>query len=110
LLFDNEVIVRLRLKAFVKLGVIVGVPFLLTFLQPDLGLALTFLPLLAVGFFFGGVPIKGWIPILLAVCVLAGGAWFFLKDYQKQRIGNFFNPEQDLLKSGYHTTRWRTIA
>lgn len=100
-LFENEDDGRLRLPAFIKLGVIVGVPFLLTFLQPDLGLALTFLPLLAVGFFFGGMPIKGWIAILLAVCVLAGGAWFFLKDYQKQRIGNFFNPEQDLLKSGY---------
>jgi rod shape determining protein RodA len=91
----------LTVPAFFKLGVIVGVPFLLTFLQPDLGLALTMLPLLAIGFFFGGMPLKGWIVIVLIVCVLAGGAWFFLKDYQKQRIANFFNPEQDLLKSGY---------
>jgi rod shape determining protein RodA len=100
-LFENEDDGRLRMPAFFKLGVIVGIPFLLTFLQPDLGLALTMLPLLAIGFFFGGMPLKGWIVIVLVVCLLAGAAWFFLKDYQKQRIANFFNPEQDLLKSGY---------
>jgi rod shape determining protein RodA len=100
-LFENEDEVRLRLSAFVKLGVIVGVPFLLVFLQPDLGLALTFLPLLAVGFFFGGMPWKGWVAIALVVLVVAGGGWFFLKDYQKQRISTFFNPDQDQLKAGY---------
>ena len=100
-LFENEDDVRLRLSALIKLGAIVGVPFLLVFLQPDLGLALTFLPLLAVGFFFGGMPLRGWIVILLIVAVAAGGAWFFLKDYQKQRISTFFNPDQDTLKAGY---------
>jgi rod shape determining protein RodA len=100
-LFENEDDVRLRLSAFVKLGAIVGVPFLLVFLQPDLGLALTFLPLLAVGFFFGGMPVKGWVAIALVVLVVGGGAWFFLKDYQKQRISTFFNPDQDQLKAGY---------
>src|SRR5262249_15763579 len=100
-LFENEDEVRLRLPAFVKLGAIVGVPFLLVFLQADLGLALSFLPLLAVGFFFGGMPWKGWVAIILVVVVVAGGGWFFLKDYQKQRISTFFNPDQDQLKAGY---------
>jgi rod shape determining protein RodA len=100
-LFESEDDGRLRLSAFVKIGAIVGIPFLLVFLQPDLGLALTFLPLLAIGLFFGGLPLKGWIAIVLVVAVCAGGAWFFLKDYQKQRISTFFNPDQDVLKSGY---------
>lgn len=100
-LFENEDDARLRLSAFVKLGVIVGVPFLLVFAQPDLGLALTFLPLLLVGFFFGRLPAKGWIAIALAVAVLAGGGWLFLKDYQKQRIETFLNPDRDILKAGY---------
>lgn len=100
-LFENEDDVRLRLSAFVKLGAIVGVPFLLVFLQPDLGLALTFLPLLAVGFFFGGMQARGWIAIVAVVAVLSGGAWLFLKDYQKQRISTFINPNQDVLRSGY---------
>ncbi|MFN2632074.1 MAG: rod shape-determining protein RodA [Thermoanaerobaculia bacterium] len=100
-LFENEDDGRLRLSAFFKLGAIVGIPFLLVFLQPDLGLALTILPLLAVGLFFGGLPLRGWIAIFLVVAVCAGGAWFFLKDYRKQRISTFFNPDQDVLKSGY---------
>ncbi len=100
-LFENEDDGRLRLTAFVKLGAIVGIPFLLVFLQPDLGLALTFLPLLGIGLFFGGLPFKGWVAIVLVVVVCAGGAWFFLKDYQKQRISTFFNPDQDVLKAGY---------
>jgi rod shape determining protein RodA len=100
-LFENEDDARLRLSAFAKLGAIVGVPFLLIFLQPDLGLALTLLPLLGVGFFFGGLPWRGWVAIILVVAVVAGGAWFFLKDYQKQRISTFLNPDQDTLKSGY---------
>lgn len=100
-LFESEDDVRLRLTTFLKLGSIVGVPFLLVFLQPDLGLALTFLALLVVALFFGGLPARGWIAIALIGVVLSGGAWFFLKDYQKQRIGTFWNPEQDILKSGY---------
>ena len=100
-LFENEDDTRLRLSAFAKLAAIVAVPFLLVFLQPDLGLALTFLPILGVGLFFGRLPLKGWIAILVAVLVLSGGAWFFLKDYQKHRISTFFNPGEDLLKTGY---------
>jgi len=100
-LFDNEDDGRLRPAAFAKLGAIVGIPFLLVFLQPDLGLALTFLPLLGVGLYFGGLPWKWWLLMFLVVALLCGAAWFLLKDYQKQRIGTFLNPEQDLLGSGY---------
>jgi rod shape determining protein RodA len=100
-LFENEDDARLRLSTFVKLGAIVGVPFLLVFAQPDLGLALTFLPLLIVGFFFGRLPARGWIAIFIAVAVLAGAGWLFLKDYQKQRIETFLNPDRDVLKTGY---------
>jgi len=100
-LFENEEEGRLRLSTFVKLGAIVGIPFLLTFAQPDLGLALTFLPLLIVGFFFGRLPLKGWIAITIAVAVLACAGWLFLKDYQKQRIQTFLDPDRDVLKAGY---------
>jgi rod shape determining protein RodA len=100
-LFENEDDGRLRPAAFVKLGAIVGIPFLLVFLQPDLGLALTFLPLLGVGLYFGAMPWKWWLVMFLIVVLFCGGAWFLLKDYQKQRIGTFLNPEQDLLGSGY---------
>ena len=34
--------------------------------------------------------------------VLIPMAWFLLKDYQKERIMTFFNPEDDPLGAGYH--------
>jgi rod shape determining protein RodA len=100
-MFENEDDTRLRPSTFVRLAAIVGVPVMLVFLQPDMGLALTFLPLVFVGLFFGGLPAKGWVAIFLAVAVLAGGGWFALKDYQKARIGTFLNPDSDVLGSGY---------
>lgn len=100
-LFENEDETRLKLGTFLRLGAIVGTPFLLVFLQPDVGLASTFLPILIVGLFFGGLPARGWIAILVIFLILAGAGWLLLKDYQKQRIGTFFNPEADVLGSGY---------
>jgi rod shape determining protein RodA len=100
-LFENEDDRRLRTSTIFKLGVIVGLPFLLVFLQPDMGLALTMLPLIFVGLYFGGLPAKGWVAIVLIVAVVAGAGWFLLKDYQKARIGTFLNPDADVLGSGY---------
>ena len=100
-LFQNEDDARLHASTVVKLSAIVGIPILLVFLQPDMGLAITFLPLLFVGLYFGGLPARGWAAIAMIVVLLAGGAWFLLKDYQKQRIGTFLNPDSDVLGSGY---------
>jgi rod shape determining protein RodA len=100
-LFENEDDARLHGGTLFKLTAIVGLPILLVFLQPDVGLAVTFLPLLFVGLYFGGLPARGWIAIAVIVVIVAGGAWFLLKDYQKARIGTFLNPDSDLLGSGY---------
>jgi rod shape determining protein RodA len=100
-LFENEDDARLHAATLFKLAAIVGLPVLLVFLQPDMGLALTFLPLAFVGLYFGGLPAKGWVAIVVVVAALAGGGWFLLKDYQKARIGTFLNPNADVLGSGY---------
>ncbi|MEP6993876.1 MAG: rod shape-determining protein RodA, partial [Acidobacteriota bacterium] len=100
-LFENEDDARLQPSTIVKLGAIVGVPVLLVFLQPDMGLALTFLPLVFIGLYYGGLPARGWVAILVILLLLCGGGWFLLKDYQKQRIGTFLNPDSDVLGSGY---------
>lgn len=100
-LFENEDDARLHASTVLKLAAIVGIPILLVFLQPDMGLAITFLPLLFVGLYFGGLPARGWAAIAMLVVLLAGGAWFLLKDYQKARIGTFLNPDSDVLGSGY---------
>ncbi len=100
-LFENEDDARLHASTVFKLVAIVGLPILLVFLQPDMGLAITFLPLLFVGLYFGGLPARGWAAIAMLVVLLAGAGWFLLKDYQKARIGTFLNPDSDVLGSGY---------
>jgi rod shape determining protein RodA len=100
-LFENEDDAKLKLATFAKLAAITGTPFLLTFLQPDLGLALTFLPIAIIGLVFGGLPWRGWVVIILIFAVLVGAGWFFLKEYQRQRIGTFLNPDADVLGAGY---------
>lgn len=83
---------------------LVGVPMLLVLKQPDLGTALTYLPVLLVGLFLGGL---GWRRALILVAifaVLGVGAWKsgkVLKPYQKARLTSFQHPEDDPRGKGY---------
>jgi rod shape determining protein RodA len=81
---------------------IVLIPFLFVLKQPDLGTALILLILfLSIVFFIG----MDWKSILVAAAggfILAPISWYFMKDYQKERILTFFSPDRDPLGSGYH--------
>jgi rod shape determining protein RodA len=85
---------------------LIGVPFVLVMVQPDLGTALMI--------FFGGVTmlwlggVRWWL--------FAGGAGsaavfvpfaynFLLRGYQRDRILIFMDPAKDPLGSGYHITQ-----
>ena len=87
-----------------KAFALIGVPMLLVLKQPDLGTALTYLPVLLVGLFLGGL---GWRRALILVAmfaVLGVGAWKsgkVLKPYQKARLTSFQHPEDDPRGAGY---------
>ncbi|HET7453709.1 MAG TPA: rod shape-determining protein RodA [Thermoanaerobaculia bacterium] len=100
-LFENEQDRRLRPAALVKLFAMVLVPCLLVFLQPDLGLALTFVPLLLVGMYFGRMRRRWWVALALAFGVCCAVGWLFLKGYQRQRIETFVHPDADVAGAGY---------
>ncbi|HKB72123.1 MAG TPA: rod shape-determining protein RodA [Thermoanaerobaculia bacterium] len=100
-LFENEQDRRLRPAALGKLFAMVLVPCLLVFLQPDLGLALTFVPLLLVGMYFGRMRRRYWALLAAALVVCCAVGWLFLKDYQKQRITTFVHPDVDVSGAGY---------
>jgi len=90
------------LRDLLKLGVLVGFPTALVMLQPDLGTALTYLPILAVGILLAGLR---W-QYLVAIAVLGGlaltASWeFVLRDYQKDRLVSFRDPHRDPLGTGY---------
>jgi rod shape determining protein RodA len=72
--------------------------------QPDLGTALTFLPVLVVGLFLGGMRWKQAAIILAGLAVLGGiglATGRHLKPYQQRRINAFLNPDSDPKGSGY---------
>ena len=61
---------------FMKAGAIVMIPMLMVMKQPDLGTALTYVPIAAMGVFLGGIQWKqGLVVVLLAA--LGVGAVFF---------------------------------
>src|SRR6266699_2604463 len=80
---------------FVKAGAIVGVPMLMVLAQPDLGTALTYLPVAIIGLFLGGVRWKQALIVVMLAGLAMPLAWHHLKDYQKQRLVSFMAPDAD---------------
>ncbi len=86
----------------VKNGLLVGVPMLLVLKQPDLGTALTYIPVLLMGLILGGLRLKHAVVIILAGAMLTPVVWHYgLKPYQKARLVSFREPEADPQGSGY---------
>ncbi len=87
----------------IKGSCIVGLPFFLVLLQPDLGSALTFIPALVAGLFLGGLKPKWVLCFVILSAIVMGVGWYNLKGYQKDRIYTFIEPERDPLGAGYHS-------
>jgi rod shape determining protein RodA len=87
---------------------LVALPFMLVALQPDLGTAVSFLPILLGALILAGLRRRAVVWILL-LTVLAGIAgWnFYLKDYQKERLMTVVFPGRDPQGSGYHILQSR---
>lgn len=95
-----------RINEFKTLMKLVGyalIPILLILVQPDFGTAAVFMFMFVVMVFAAGLSIKYIIGGIASLAVICPLAWFFfLQDYQKNRIINVFNPENDPSGSGYH--------
>ena len=85
----------------VKAGALIGVPMLMVLAQPDLGTALTYLPIAVMGLFLGGMKAKHALVILLLGVLLAPVGWHVLKPYQRDRLTSFIQPEADPQRHGY---------
>jgi rod shape determining protein RodA len=82
--------------------VLIGIPSALVMLQPDLGTATMLVLTGAALFFMAGVRIWKFLLVGAAGLGAMPVLWHFLREYQKQRILTFLNPENDPLGSGYH--------
>jgi rod shape determining protein RodA len=94
------------------IAALVGVPVMLTFIEPDFGTATTFLPILAAGIYFSRMSLAQtlkWAGIaLVAAFLLFALGWFtFFKPYQKDRVLTYLNPAADPRGAGYQVNQAR---
>jgi rod shape determining protein RodA len=94
---------RLEVRDLVKLAGLAGLPMALVIKQPDLGTALTYLPILGAGIFLAGLRWRYLAAILAAAAILVPLSWLVLQDYQKERLASFLDPARDPRGSGYQT-------
>jgi rod shape determining protein RodA len=94
---------RLSLAQIGIAGAIAAVPMLLVAVEPDLGGAAMFGPLVAGMLLVAGVRPRLLIGAALAGLVVGALVWNFgMRDYQRQRVLTFLAPAQDPLGAGYH--------
>jgi len=95
---------NLRVLALRQIAVAVaflGLPVILVAVEPDMGGALMFMPLVAM-LLVAGIRIRLLITAAVIALVLGAGLWSFgMHGYQKQRVLTFLNPERDPLGAGY---------
>lgn len=80
-----------------------AIPALLVSLQPDLGTALSYTPILLAALILAGLNRKMLIILLIAALLFSVVGWsVVLRDYQKERIKILVSPGHDPLGAGYH--------
>jgi rod shape determining protein RodA len=80
----------------------VALPVALVLKQPDLGTAVLLVAGAGAIFFLAGVRLWKFALVIAAAGGAVPLAWNFLRDYQKERILTFLDPERDPLGAGYH--------
>jgi rod shape determining protein RodA len=95
-----------RMFSLIPAGVLVGVPFLLVLVQPDLGTGLMIAFSGITVMFLAGVPLRLFVGGALLVAIATPLAINYgLHDYQRNRVLTMFNPESDPLGTGYHISQ-----
>ena len=89
-------------------GSLTLLPVALIAKEPDLGTAVTIVPiLLAIGY-LAGMRMRIFGVLFICLVLAAPVAWkFALKDYQRSRISTFLDPTQDAKGAGYQQIQAR---
>lgn len=83
-------------------GILTAVPLLLIARQPDLGTAVTLIPILVMIAFVAGMRLKAAGALLALTIVVTPIVWnYALQDYQRGRILTFLDPWRDPRGAGY---------
>lgn len=81
---------------------IIFIPALLTAKQPDLSTAIILVIAGVNILFLAGLSWQIITVSLSCLFIAVPFGWYFLHDYQRQRVLTFLNPENDPLGNGYH--------
>lgn len=89
-------------------GALTAVPVIAIARQPDLGTALTLLPVLLTVAYIAGMPMRH-LGVAALVALLAAPVVyrFALADYQRERLSTFLDPERDPRGAGYQQIQAR---
>ncbi len=91
-----------RFKHIAMAFILIIIPTVLIAKEPDLGTAILVAASGIIILFMAGM---SWFLILGGVSIAAGCApvlWHFMREYQRNRVLTFLNPEADPLGTGYH--------
>lgn len=91
----------LEAKDIAKLAAFVGVPMVLVMKEPDLGTALTYLPILICGILMAGLRWKYFLVAAGILVITLPIGYHFLKPYQKDRLVSFIDPSRDPKGTGF---------
>lgn len=94
--FSSRHIEMYRFYHIVLSGCYVLLPAFLFFFQPDLGSVIILIAIWVGILLISGIKIRHFLILTMLGLIVFLSAWFFiLKDYQKERIVSFINPQID---------------
>jgi rod shape determining protein RodA len=92
----------LEMRQILTAVAIVAVPMVLVAVEPDMGGAAMYAPLLAAMLLVAGIRPRLLVTAAVIGLVVGSGVWMFgMKSYQRQRVLTFLAPETDPLGAGY---------
>jgi rod shape determining protein RodA len=95
-----------RIRHLIVSGLYIGLPISIVLFQPDFGSILVLFSIWLGIVIIAGIKFRHLIVLSLIVFCLFTASWFgILKDYQKERIITFLNPQEDPYGQGYHISQ-----
>lgn len=95
-----------RLRELARPAALALIPTGLILIEPDLGTALSVVPLFLTTAWLAGASKRAVAALLIGPALLAPLAWPFIQDYQKERVLTWWNQEQlserQKADEGYH--------
>ena len=89
-------------------GVMIMLPVFLIYKQPDLGTALIIGASGLLVIFLAGIPLRFVFATILIAVAASPVLWYVMRDYMRQRVITFLNPESDPLGAGWNIIQSKT--